>query len=77
MLMQEETAHEIRASELAVLPSSPVANPPSEDGGHSLGVISPSVAPDMHGDRNLLSSLNCPLEWVFCVCSAPVRVQCR
>jgi hypothetical protein len=45
MLMQEETAHEMRASELAVLPSSPVANPPSEDGAYPAGVISPSVAP--------------------------------
>jgi hypothetical protein len=32
---------------------------------------------DMHGDRDLLSSLNCALEWVFCLqcagsCSVPL-----
>jgi hypothetical protein len=35
MLMQEKTAREIRATELAVLRSSAVANPPSEDGAYS------------------------------------------
>jgi len=37
----------------------------------------------MHGDRDLLSSLNCALEWVFCVAvrrfvfSAADRLCCR
>jgi hypothetical protein len=35
VLIQEKTAHEIRAPELAVLRSSAVANPPSEDGAYS------------------------------------------
>jgi hypothetical protein len=35
MLMREKTAHEIRAPELAVLRSSAVVNPPSEDGAYS------------------------------------------